>query len=225
MSKHLSDEELNHDVLIDASSKSINYINNNRQIIAGAIIGIIVLIAAALGLNYFNNQNEIKAQALLAKAELLFEADSFEAALNGDDINFVMGFEEINAEYGSTKAGNLAAYYAAVCAFELADYEKASIFINKFDVPDGILGVSPLNLKASVLEQNGNLDDAASTYVKAADWVMNDATTPFNLLEAAEAYIAAENNDMAIKVLNRIVKDFEQSAQAVTAKQLIGSLN
>lgn len=225
MSKHLSDEELNHDVLIDASSKSINYINNNRQTIAGAIIAIVVVVAAALGLNYWNEKNETKAQALLAKAETLFEADNFEAALYGDDINFIMGFEELNADYGSTKAGNLAAYYAAVCAFELADYEKASAFINSFDVPDGILGVSPLNLKASVLEQNGNLDEAAATYVKAAEWVKNDATTPFNLLEAAEAYIANENSEKAKTVLNRIIKDFEQSAQAVTAKQLIGSLN
>lgn len=225
MSKHLSDEELNHDVLIDASSKSINYINNNRQTIAGAIIAVIVLVAAALGLNYLNQKNEVKAQTLLAKAEGLFEADNFEAALNGDDINFIMGFEELNSEYGSTKAGNLAAYYAAVCAFELAEYEKASTFINVFDVPEGILGVSPLNLKASILEQNGNLDEAAKTFVKAAEWVKNDATTPFNLLEAAESYMAAEKSDMAKTILNRIVKDYAQSAQAVTAKQLLGSLN
>lgn len=224
MSKHLSDEELNHDVLIDASAKSINYINNNRQTIVGAIVAVIVLVAAALGMNYWNQINEVKAQTLLAKAETLFEADNFEAALNGDDINFIMGFEELNEQYGSTKAGNLAAYYAAVCAFEIADYEKASAFINSFDVPDGILGVSPLNLKASILEQNGNLEEAAATFVKAAEWVENDATTPFNLLEAAESYIAAENDSKAIAILERIIKDFGQSAQAVTAKQLLGGL-
>lgn len=224
MADHLSEEELKSDALIDASAKSIEYIQNNRNSLIAALVAVVVLIAAVLGYNYWSQKQEIKAQQLLAKAEQLFENEGYEQALNGDDINFVMGFDEIHNSFGSTKAGNLAAYYAAVCAFEIGESDRAISYINSFDVPKGILGVSPLNLHASILEQEGQLEEAATMYMKAANWVKNDATTPFNMLEAAEAYVAANNSEKAVSILESIVKDYADAPQVTSAKRLIGQL-
>lgn len=222
---NFTEEELKHDALIDASSKSIEYIQNNRQSIIIAIVAVVVLVAGGLVYNYWSHQTEMKAQQLLAKAEALYENENFEGALYGDDISFVMGFEEIRENYGSTKAGNLAAYYSAVCAFELGEVDKALENIQNFDNPSGILGVSPLNLYATILEQQESYEAAAKKYEEAAKWVKNETTTPYNLLEAAEAYQAAGNATKAIELLEEIVEEYEVSTQFATAKKLIGQLN
>ncbi|MDZ7774475.1 MAG: hypothetical protein U5L09_02100 [Bacteroidales bacterium] len=58
-------------------------------------------------------------------AERYFEQDSLQLALNGD--GQYPGFVEIADEYGMTKTGNLAHYYAGVSYLKLGEMKKLLI--------------------------------------------------------------------------------------------------
>jgi tetratricopeptide (TPR) repeat protein len=59
--------------------------------------------------------------------------------------------------------------------------------------------------------QLGNIDKAASYYMKAADYTDNDFTTPLHLKKAALAYEKLEKYDDALKNYERIKTDYFKS--------------
>ena len=94
-----------------ALSKTEQFIETNQKkitYVVGAVVAVIAL--------YFGYQNmylaplEEDAQTEMFMAELYFQKDSFSLALNGDEQ--YEGFLSIADDYGLTKAGNLANYYA-----------------------------------------------------------------------------------------------------------------
>ena len=92
-------------------SKTEQFIEDNRKILF-SIIGVIIFIFIA----YYGYENlykkplNKKAQKQLFIAEQYFEKDSFNIALNGND-KFI-GLKDIIKEFGSTKSGAIAKYYA-----------------------------------------------------------------------------------------------------------------
>ncbi len=66
---------------------------------------------------------EEEAQKAMWKAEQYFRQDSLQLALNGDKFN--RGFIYVINNYGSTKTGNLAKYYAGLCYLRTSNFNKA----------------------------------------------------------------------------------------------------
>src|SRR5947208_2748160 len=89
----------------------------------------ILVVAAVIIAGWFSYKNfivapkEEEAQNAMWKAEQYFRQDSLNLALNGDKFN--RGFVYIVNNYGSTKAGNLASYYAGVCYLRTGNFNKA----------------------------------------------------------------------------------------------------
>ena len=80
---------------------------------------------------------EEDAQTEMFMAELYFQKDSFALALNGDEQ--YEGFLSISDDYGLTKAGNLANYYAGLCYLNLGEFENAIDYFSDFSSDDIIL--------------------------------------------------------------------------------------
>ena len=98
----------------EALSKTEQYIENNQKsltIVVGAIVGIIALFSAYQ--NFYIEPMEKEAQIEVYMAELYFQKDSFELALNGD--GQYAGFLDIADEYSLTRVGRLANYYSGLC--------------------------------------------------------------------------------------------------------------
>ena len=111
-----------------ALSKTEQYILDNQKslmIIIGTIVGIIILFKAYQ--NFYIAPMEEEAQIEVYMAQLYFQKDSFNLALNGD--GQYAGFLDIAEEYSSTKVGNLANYYAGLCYLHTSDYELSLIHI------------------------------------------------------------------------------------------------
>ncbi|CAN5136849.1 hypothetical protein BH23BAC3_BH23BAC3_04730 [soil metagenome] len=224
MSKGLKREDLEQDILIEYSSRFMYYYQQNKATVIGGGLAIVLLIGLVIGYFVYSNQQEQRAQDLLGVAEEQFMQGNYETALLGDDTEFTLGFVQIADNYRRTSAGNLANYYAAVSEFELGNYEEALERIKRFDVPGGIVGVSPISLHAIILSELDRYEEAAEMYVRAAEWDENPSTTPLNLLEAVNAYREVGNQTRALQLVNRILEDYPNSQPATEAQRLRGLL-
>ncbi len=224
MSKKLSKEDLEQDILIEYSSRFVYFYNQNKAAVIGGGLGIILAIGLVIGYVFYSNQQSQEAEVLLGIAEQALMRGDIEGALYGDDEEFTLGFVQIARNYGRTSSGNLANYYAAIAEFELGNYDEALAFIERFSPPRGILGVAPIAMQANILMELGRYEEAARTFERAANWDVNSSTTPNHLFQAAQAYMEAENNQRAIQHLETILVDYPNSQQATRAQRMLGMI-
>lgn len=224
MSKKQVKEELEQDILLDTFSKAQSFYDRNKNSVIGGAIAVIILIAGSVGYYYYTDAQETEAQELMGYATQAYLQGNYEEALYGSDEDFTAGFQQIINNYGITDAANLAHYYAAVSAFKLGNSEEALEYIQNYDIPEGIMGVGPLSFQAMVHTELGNHIQAAELYVKAAEWDVNDSTTPYNYLEAARAYHDANNSEEAQTYAQKIVDEYDDSDQVTEAEKLLGML-
>jgi tetratricopeptide (TPR) repeat protein len=202
----------------EALTSTEKYIENNKKMLGSILtVVLIVVIGFMLYNKYISTPKELEAQSAMFPAESYFEKDSFNLALNGMDGN--VGFLEIIEEYGSTKAGNLAQYYAGVCYMHLGQYENAISHLDKYKGKDIIFSSMALGLKGDAYIELGNIEDAANAYVKAAGKNENSFTSPMYLLKAAFAFEEIEKFDKAKEVYQKIRKDFFTSAESRDAER------
>lgn len=224
MSKKQVQKDLESDPLLETFSWTQNLFDQNKSAVFGGILAVVLLIGGAIGYYYYSANQEETAQQLLANATNYYMNSDYEKALSGSEADFTIGFEQIINNYSRTDAANLARYYAAVSEYNLGNVQQAISYIEDYDLPEGILGVGPLSFHAVLMTDAGNLEQAAALYVKAAEWDDNESTTPYNYLEAAQAYYDAENYGEAEKYAGIIVNQYDESNQVSSALRLLGML-
>ncbi len=224
MSKKQVKEELEQDILLDTFSKAQMLYDQNKSTIIGVAIAVIIAIGGSIGYYYYSTAQEAEAQQLMADATQAYLNQDYETALTGSEADFTVGFEQIINNYSITDAANLAHYYAAVCEYNLGNPQEALSYINEYEIPEGIMGVGPISFNGVILTDIGNHAEAAEIYVKAAEWDVNDSTTPYNYLEAAKAFQDAGNTEKAREYAQKIVDEYSESQQATNAQKLLGTL-
>lgn len=224
MSKKMSNEDLEQDLLIEYTSRFMYFYNQNKAAVIGGAVGLIVVIGLIIGFIIYSGQQEEEAQNLLGIAEEHFTNGQYELALYGNEDDFTLGFSQIAENYGRTDAGNLAKYYAAVSEYELGNPESALNYIEDFSAPRGVLGVAPISLHAIILLELEQYEDAANMFERAANWNENESTTPYNLYEAAQAYLEAGMNQEAERLVDKIIDEYSSSNVAERALRLKGML-
>jgi tetratricopeptide (TPR) repeat protein len=225
MAKKLTKEKTEQDSFTRGFSRVQAFYLNNRKIIVASGIVIILAIGLAIAYHYYEKSQNNKAAKKMAMAEEYLMRGNYKLALSGSARDLTAGFQQIINNYSSTKAGNLAHYYAAISEYHLGNTQKALSYINQYKPPDGILGVAPLSFKAMLYTQAGKYSKGAQTYVKAAKWDENNSTTPYNYLEAARSYHAAGQPEEAKKYAQLIINNYPGSNQSTDAKKLLGLLS
>lgn len=224
MSKKDVREELERDPLLDTVSKAQSIYDNNKTTVIGGFLALVLIVGGAIGYYYYSVSQENKAQQLMAAATTAYMNSEYEEALSGSEADFTVGFEQIINNYSGTDAANLAHYYAAVSEYNLGNVQEAISYIQDYEIPEGILGVGPISFHAVLMTESGNHAKAAELYVKAAEWDKNSSTTPYNYLEAANAYQDAGNNEKAEQYAQLIVDEYPNSSQVAGAEKLLGRL-
>lgn len=224
MSKKQVKEELEQDILLDTFSKAQRFYDQNKSTLIGAAIAVLLLLGGSIGYYYYASAQEEEAQQLMANATQSYLNQDYETALTGSEADFTVGFEQIINNYSITDAANLARYYASVCEFNLGNPQQALNYINEYDAPEGIMGVGPISFHGVILTDIGNHEQAADQYVKAAEWDLNDSTTPYNYLEAAKAFQDAGKEDKAREYAQKIADEYSESSQITAAQKLLGTL-
>ncbi len=199
------------------------WIIRNQNIILWCLTGILaVIVAIILYNNYYLTPKSAEAQDEIAKAVVYFAQDNYETALNGDDADCI-GFEEIANKYHVTQPGKLAALYAGICYYNLADYEQAVKYLSKYEAKD--LNVAPAAAikLGDAYVQLDETEKAVHAFLKAAK-SENEVIAPIALKKAGIAYMALDNNKAAKKVFTEIKDKYPQSNEAQDIDKLIATV-
>ena len=153
----------------EALSKTELWIENNQKTLWIILIALLVAAFAIYGITNYNKKRNEKAMNLSYPQEISFEQKATQAvdfasyymenedyatALNGDGEK--IGFIDIVKDYGSTKAGKLAAYYAGLCYLKQGDYNNAIEYLKKYTNDDKVLAPLALGLIGDCYLELGN---------------------------------------------------------------------
>lgn len=193
------------ELIEETLSKTEQFIETHYKSFLYGLAGIAVVVGLFFGYKYLILAPKDKeAQKQIYQAEQYFARDSFRLALNGDGNAF--GFNQIIDNFGSTKTGNLAKYYAGICNLRLGKYQDAIDLLKSYDANDMIIGpLSVIAIGDAYVELN-NLEEGAKYYRKAADMNSNEFTAPTALMKAGGVYEAQGKYQDAVDVY-KIIKD------------------
>jgi tetratricopeptide (TPR) repeat protein len=194
-----------------------NWYEKNKKVANTAAIALVAVVGLFVYLKmfYLPAQNT-EAQKDILVAANLFEKDSFKLALNGGNFEKVSfkGVKEIADEYGWTKTGNLANYYAGISCLHIGEYDNAIEFLNKFSSDDIMLGTVAIGAIGDANMELNKVDDAIKYYKKAAERQSNDFTTPIYLKKAGMAEEGKGNFAEAVKLYERILMEYNRTTEA-----------
>ena len=215
--------------LDEKASKAEEWVADNQKYIF-VIIGVVAAIVLGyLGYNEFiakPKQTEAMNEMYQAKkyfndALTAVERDSlFTLALNGGEGKY--GMLDIADEYGSTKAGNMANYYAGMSYLHLRDYPNAVEYLSAFSSEDEILAAQAKGAIGDAFMQLDQMEDALSYYEQAANLRDNDFTTPLYLYKAGITALELGKANKALTFFKRIKNEYKESTQATNIDVFIG---
>ena len=216
--------------LDEGASRTEAWVAKNQKYIF-IIVGLAAIIVLGyLGYNKFIQEpKESVAMNDMFQAQKYFdeaiaagtEQDSlFNLALNGGEGKF--GMLDIISEYKSTKAGNLASYYAGMSYLKLKDYQNAVEHLSNFKSDDEVLAPIAQGGIGDAFIQLGQKEEALDYYAKAASMSTNGFTTPMYLFKAGNIALHLGDNTKALQYFKRIKDEFASSTEAANIDAFIG---
>ena len=220
MAKKDNKKEMQFEEVGEAISKTEQFIENNQQKIikvTGIIFATIILVIGIK--NFYLKPLENEAQSEMFMAELYFQKDSFNLALNGD--GEYLGFLDISNDFSLTKSGNLANYYAGLCFLHLADYENAISYLKDFSSNDIIISSLALGCIGDAYVELGDNEKALKYYKNAVNNSNNQFTSPRYLFKQAMIYESQQEYSKALKIYNLIKDEYKNSNEAAGIEKYI----
>ncbi len=219
------------DSLDYTASKSEQWILKNQNKIFSVIALISLSVLSYLGYQRFIIEpKETEAISELNQAQYFFElalvsdeSDSlFNLALNGAQGKY--GFLDIVDEYSGTKASNLANYSIGMSYLNLKEYDKAIIYLEKFNSDDILLKSISLGTIGDCFSELNQPKKAYEYYQKAFKHNENIYTTPKYLFKAALIGSELGEYKSAISYLNRIKEEFPDSYESSLVEVQLGRI-
>lgn len=231
--EHVQEESTTAEVfesLDEGASKTEAWVENNQKPI---FIGIAVIVVAVLGYlafeKFVQEPKELEASNEMYQAQNYFNEavegsvakDSlFNLALTGGEGKY--GFLDIIDNYGSTKAGNLAHYYAGMAYLNTNKYQEAIDQLDDFESDDAMLAPLAKGSIGDAFMQLDQPEEALSYYEDAAKTAKNNFVAPRFLLKAAKVALALDKKDKAASLLKQIEEEYSTSAEASEVPLLLG---
>jgi tetratricopeptide (TPR) repeat protein len=211
--------------LVEVRDQGLDFFERNRNTIVFGAIAIALLVAGYFVYKTFVQiPAEKTAMAEMQQAQVQFERDSFNMALVNPGQGG-LGFVEIVDQYGSTEAGNLANYYAAVSYLNIGKYEAALDYIKSFDAKGTLLPAMKYGVMGDAQSELDQLDSAVSSYRSAVDAAGDNFVTGGYYLNKLGLLLRHQGNTVeALKVFKRLKTDYGQSPEAAQADKYISML-
>jgi tetratricopeptide (TPR) repeat protein len=222
MAKQNTKEDERLENVEEALSKTEQWIEDNQKLLWTILIAVLVVAFGVFGVTKYMNKRNATASAQIFKAQQYFESEQYENALNGDGNN--VGFLDIISDYGSTKTGKLAHYYAGISYMKLGNYQDAIEHLKKYTSNDQILAPMALGAIGDCYMELGDNQNAVSYYAKAARKNPNDFTSPMFLVKEGMTYEIMGNNGKALEAYKLLKKDYPLSNEAFDISRNISFL-
>ena len=188
-----------------------------------AITAGIAMIILACAIYYYNDvyapEKEMEAADSFFMAERYFGLDSMDKALMGDGVH--LGMIDIADEFGSTKIGNQASYYAGRILLDQGKFEEALDYLNAVSMDDEIMAAQLITLRGDCYSEMEDYEKAGKTYMNAASKRDNELTAPYALMKAGAAFEEAGSYNAAAEAYQEIEESYPNSRQAELVKALV----
>ncbi len=205
----------------EALATSETFLLKYKNIILGAVVGVVVVVCAVVGYQHFISEpKELKASEALFKGQEYFSNSNYDVALKGDSLGYA-GFLKIAAEFGGTDAGNLAMAYAGLSYAQLGQYEEAVKCLNSFSADDYLVAPALIGTMGNCYAQLGQLDKAAAMLLKAADKANSTSLSPIYLIQAGQLLEKLGKKSEAIAAYRQVKQDYPNSYQAMDIDKYI----
>ena len=199
--------------LVETTHKVEDFYHKNKKQITYALIALVVIIGGYVAYNkLYVEPMEAEAQKEIFRAQQLFEMDSFNLALKGTDK--FKGFEDIAHEYGASKVGNLAHYYAGICFLRTGKFQEAIDQLEDFKSDNKLVAPLATGAIGDAYVELNDLEKGVKYYMKAAKMSKNDLTSPVFYKKAGMVYEEKKEYGDAVDVYTIIKKDFSNSKEA-----------
>jgi len=209
----------------DVVVKAKDFWTQYQKPLVTIIIVLVVLVGGWYGYkNYIVAPKETEAQNAMWKAEQYFREDSLNLALNGDKFN--RGFLYIINNYGSTKSGNLAKYYAGVCYLRTGNFNKAVDNLNDFNTSVKQIQMMAYGALGDAYSELNKNDEAVNYYKKAANEFTDDATMSSEyLFRAALKLETLGKNNEALDLYKELKAKYPNTERGFSADKYIYRLS
>jgi tetratricopeptide (TPR) repeat protein len=210
-------EEVEEERAIDPNLQGIQlFYEKNKKMINYVGGGFILIVAAVVYWKmFYMPEKEKEAANEIMWAQKAFDVDSFNLAVTGgrmvytaDGQKQMMGFDAVSEEYGMTKNGNLANYYAGICYLRMGKFEQAIEKLEKYNLSDELVAPMAYGAIGDANAELNRLDEAVKFYLKAAEKSANNFSTPYFLKKAGFVYEQKANYTEALNVYERIEKEY-----------------
>jgi tetratricopeptide (TPR) repeat protein len=206
--------------LTEEISRAETFIEKNGKILAIIGIALVVLVGGYFAFRFlYLAPQEQEAQELLFPMQKYFAADSFNSVVNGDGTN--PSAVEIADDYGMTKAGNLAAFYAGISYRNLGQFQEAIDYLEKFDASDLVMRPLALGAMGDSYVELDDVEKGADLYMKAANTSKNEFSTPYFLKKAGQAYEKLGKAEKAVECYEEIKKDYQKAPEFIDIDKFI----
>ena len=206
----------------EALSKTELWIEKNQKTLWIILIVLLVVAFGIYGVTKYRQKRDKTASTMIYKAQDYFNKEQYDVALNGDGNN--VGFLDIVNDYGSTKTGKLAAYYAGIAYMKQGNYNNAIEYLKKYTTNDQVLAPLALGAIGDCHMELGDMNNAASYYGKAAAKNPNDFTSPIFLMKEGNTYEIMGNYGKALETYKKLKKDFPLSNEAFEISKNIAQM-
>ncbi|TGE14935.1 cytochrome C biosynthesis protein [Hymenobacter elongatus] len=206
------------DALAARLANSEDFLRRNKSVLLGLLTLVVLAVVGAFGYYTWRSSQDQKAQAAMFQAVNYWEADSLNKAMKGD--GQYDGLEAVASEYGGTKAGNLANFYAGVAALKQGKFQAAIDYLEDFSSDDLLVQARAYALLGDANMELNKYKEAADLYSKAGSYNANEFFTPGYLMKEATAREMLKDYDGAIKAYDKILTDYQNAQEVSEAKQL-----
>jgi tetratricopeptide (TPR) repeat protein len=212
------------DEFLTLSAKTIQFMANNRNLVVGVGIGVVVAALAVAGLQYYSQASERKAYAMFEQGRRRYLAEVIgrtSPVLSLDET--AEPFEQVLKNYQSTDAAPLSLMAYADLSYHRGDYQRAIDLYKRAPrvfSEDGAVLKLIWNGLAYAYEAQDNFALAAEHYQKITDtqdeFMKGDAY--YNFARMKEAM---NDQEQAIEAYKKVVKAYPNSAGFQIAREKV----
>lgn len=209
----------------DALLRAQGFWQKNQKAILGAVVALVVVVGGYFGYQEFVvKPKEEKAGEAIFKAQQYFGIDSLRKALDGDGSN--KGFVYVAKNYGGTKTGNLASYYAGVCYLRLGDFANAVKYLKDFSTDAPQIQLVAYGCLGDAYSEQGKKSEAIDAYKKAAvSFEKDEANSSEYLFRAAMLSEINGNTKEALELYKQLKEKFPRTDKGFQADKFIYRLS
>jgi predicted negative regulator of RcsB-dependent stress response len=236
VAQHILRKDLKKDEIREKFVHGVESVASHQQILWMVITAALVVALAVFGWNSYTQRQTAKAGAALDDAMKIFQARvraPGESAEPGE-VTYIdeknkftdseRKFLEVANQYGRTKPGQVALYYAALSEVHLKQLANAEKNLKQLSsgTDENLAGLARFQL-AGVYDLNGKSAEAVDLYKQLADKPTIFVTKPLVLLTLAGHYRKSDPAE-ATKLYNQVKQEFPDAAgQAEQGLELLNA--